>query len=188
MNISIETPLTRAQAAALHVGDQVRISGIVYTARDAAHKRLTELLAQGKPLPFPIQDAVIYYAGPAPAPAGRPIGSIGPTTSYRMDAYAPTLLRAGLRGMIGKGVRSQSVVDAIVETGSIYFGAIGGLGARLASCIRSAEIIAFEDLGTEAVRRLEIVDFPAFVITDSHGGSLYTQGRQAYLNAQEGKD
>ncbi|MDR3248539.1 MAG: Fe-S-containing hydro-lyase, partial [Treponema sp.] len=165
----IELPLTREKAAPLNMGDTVILSGIIYTARDAAHKRLDALLNENKPLPFPLEDACIYYAGPTPASPGRAIGSVGPTTSYRMDAWAPRLLMLGLRGMIGKGERSDEVIRAIKWAGAVYLGAIGGAGALLSECVISAEPIAFEDLGTEAIRRLTIKDFPTTVVIDSRG-------------------
>lgn len=179
----IALPLTREKATILKSGDTVYITGTLYTARDAAHKRMMELLDRGEPLPFPIEDAVIYYVGPTPAKPGQIIGSAGPTTSYRMDAYTPTLLRLGQRGMIGKGRRSQAVIDAMKETTAVYFGAIGGAGALLADCIKQSEVIAFADLGAEAVYRLLVVDFPAVVVIDSTGQNLYESGRQAYLNS-----
>lgn len=184
MRIShIDLPLTRAKAAVLSAGDTVCLSGIIYTARDAAHKRLVELLDEGKPLPFPVEDACVYYAGPAPAAPGQVIGSVGPTTSYRMDAYAPRLLAMGLRGMIGKGGRSPALVEAMQEAGAVYFAAIGGAGALLASRVKECEVIAFEDLGTEAIRRLRVEDFPVTVAIDSKGGNLYRLGREAYLTS-----
>jgi fumarate hydratase subunit beta len=176
-------PLTREKAAALSAGDRIYLSGVIYTARDAAHKRLVELLDAGKPLPFPIKDTVIYYAGPTPAAPGQVIGSAGPTTSYRMDAYAPRLLELGLRGMIGKGKRSAEVIAAIQKAGAIYFGALGGAGALLSRRIKAAEVIAFEDLGTEAIRRLTVEDFPVTVVIDSGGNNLYETGREAYLES-----
>jgi fumarate hydratase subunit beta len=181
MTRRVELPLTREKAAPLNTGDTVLLSGIVYTARDAAHKRLDTLLNEDKPLPFPLQDACIYYAGPTPAAPGRVIGSAGPTTSYRMDAWAPRLLMLGLRGMIGKGERSDEVIRAITWAGALYLGAIGGAGALLSECITASEVIAFEDLGTEAIRRLTVKDFPATVIIDSRGENLYRDGRHAYL-------
>jgi fumarate hydratase subunit beta len=177
----IELPLTREKAAPLNAGDTVLLSGIMYTARDAAHKRLDTLLNEDKPLPFPLNNACIYYAGPTPAAPGRAIGSAGPTTSYRMDAWAPRLLMLGLRGMIGKGERSEEVIRAIKWAGALYLGAIGGAGALLSECITASEVIAFEDLGTEAIRRLTVQDFPATVIIDSRGENLYRGGRHAYL-------
>ena len=158
---------------ALRAGDIVRVSGEIYTARDAAHRRLCALLDAGEPLPFSIAGAVIYYAGPCPARPGQAIGACGPTTSGRMDAYAPQLLRAGLAGMIGKGPRRPPVVEAMRETGAVYFTATGGAGALLASRVRKAETVAFEDLGTEAIRRLTVEDFPVIVAIDAHGGNLY---------------
>ena len=177
----ITAPLTKEQARSLRAGESVYLSGSVYTARDAAHKRLCELVEQGKPLPFPIEGAVIYYVGPSPARPGQAIGSAGPTTSYRMDAYAPTLLRLGELGMIGKGKRSPAVVEAMRETGAVYFGAIGGAGALLSQCVKSAQLICYEDLGAEAVRRLEVENLPLTVVIDSQGTNLYETGRAAYL-------
>lgn len=181
----ITTPFTSQQAEELECGDNVLISGVIYTARDAAHKRLTELLEAGKPLPIDMKDAVIYYAGPAPAAPGQVIGSAGPTTSYRMDAYAPALLDLGLRGMIGKGKRSEQVIEAMIRNKSVYFGAIGGAGALLAGCVRKAEVVAYKDLGAEAIRRLEVVDLPAVVVIDCHGKNLYEEGRRMYLESIE---
>jgi fumarate hydratase subunit beta len=177
----IELPLTREKAAPFKAGDRVLLSGVVYTARDAAHKRLDALLDEDRPLPFPLEDACVYYTGPSPAAPGQIIGSAGPTTSGRMDAWAPRLLMLGLRGMIGKGERSSEVIRAIKWAGGLYFGAIGGAGALLSRCVTECEIIAFEDLGTEAVRRLRIEDFPATVVIDSRGENLYKNGRHAYL-------
>jgi fumarate hydratase subunit beta len=177
-------PLTREKAAVLSAGDQVYVSGVIYTARDAAHKRLLKLLDAGKPLPFPMEDAVIYYAGPTPAAPGQVIGSVGPTTSYRMDAYAPRLLELGLRGMIGKGKRSAEVIAAMRKAGAVYFGALGGAGALLSMRIQKAETIAFEDLGTEAIRRLSVADCPAVVVIDSRSNNLYETGREEYLRGQ----
>lgn len=173
MPINIETPLTLDKLKNLRCGDSVLISGEIYTARDAAHKRMIEQLQNGEELPFEIKDKIIYYAGPTPAKPGQVIGSCGPTTSGRMDAYAPILIRLGLTGMIGKGERTDDVVDAMTEFGAVYFGAIGGAGALIAKSITSAEVIAYEDLGTEAVRRLTVKDFPAVVIIDSEGNNLY---------------
>lgn len=181
MEKKITTPLTVEKTRDLHCGDNVLISGVIYTGRDAAHKRLCELLAEGKELPIDVKDAIIYYVGPAPAQPGQVIGSAGPTTSYRMDAYAPDLLNIGLKGMIGKGKRSPEVVDAMKKNGAVYFGAIGGAGALLAKCIKKAEVVAYEDLGAEAVRRLEVENLPAVVIIDSEGNNLYEQGRAEYL-------
>ncbi|MBQ6899996.1 MAG: Fe-S-containing hydro-lyase [Firmicutes bacterium] len=181
MEKKITAPLTEEQSRALRCGDNVLISGVIYTGRDAAHKRLCELLEAGKELPVDLKDAIIYYVGPAPAQPGQVIGSAGPTTSYRMDAYAPALLDIGLKGMIGKGKRSPEVVESMKKNGGVYFGAIGGCGALLAKCIKKAEVVAYEDLGAEAIRRLEVEDLPATVIIDSEGNNLYEQGRSEYL-------
>ncbi len=185
MEKRITTPLTLEKTRDLHCGDNVLISGVIYTGRDAAHKRLVELLQQGKELPLDVKDAIIYYVGPAPAQPGKVIGSAGPTTSYRMDAYAPALLDIGLKGMIGKGKRSPEVIESMKKNGAVYFGAIGGAGALLAKCIKKAEVIAYEDLGAEAIRRLEVEDLPAVVIIDSEGNNLYEQGRADYLKSAE---
>ena len=181
MAIAVKTPLSREDARKLKAGDSCLISGVIYTARDAAHKRLCELVAQGKELPMEIRDSVIYFVGPTPAREGQAIGSAGPTTSYRMDAYSPTLIAQGQTGMIGKGKRGPEVIAAMKEHGAVYFGAIGGCGALLSKCIKKAEIVAYEDLGAEAIRRLEVEDFPAIVIIDSEGNNLYETGRNAYL-------
>ena len=181
MAVKITAPLTREAARNLKAGDSCLISGVIYTARDAAHKRLCELVAEGKELPLDVKDAIIYFVGPTPAKEGQAIGSAGPTTSYRMDAYSPTLIQQGLTGMIGKGKRGPEVVAAMREHGAVYFGAIGGCGALLSKCIKKAEIVAYEDLGAEAIRRLEVEDFPAIVIIDSEGDNLYETGRAAYL-------
>ncbi|MDR3304395.1 MAG: Fe-S-containing hydro-lyase [Treponema sp.] len=173
--------MTREKAARLKVGDRVYLSGVMYTARDAAHKRLVELLDAGAALPFPPEDATVYYVGPTPVAPGSVIGSAGPTTSSRMDAYTPRLLRLGLRAMVGKGTRSDAVVAAMRQAGAVYLGAIGGAGALLAACIKAAETIAFDDLGTEAIRRLVVEDFPVVVVIDSRGDNLYETGRAAYL-------
>ncbi|MDY2624939.1 MAG: Fe-S-containing hydro-lyase [Coriobacteriales bacterium] len=177
---TIEGVLTPELAASLSAGDQVLYSGVIYTARDAAHKRLVELLEKGEPLPFDPANAIIYYAGPAPAKPGQVIGSVGPTSSYRMDPYTPQLLEAGVRGLIGKGRRDQSVVDALVRTGGVYFAAIGGLGALIAKCVADSVTVAYEDLGTEAIRRMVVVDMPLTVVIDSRGNNLYEQGPAAY--------
>ena len=181
MALKITAPLTREAARNLKAGDSCLISGVIYTARDAAHKRLCELVAEGKELPLDVKDSIIYFVGPTPARPGEAIGSAGPTTSYRMDAYSPTLIQQGLTGMIGKGKRGPEVVAAMKEHGAVYFGAIGGCGALLSKCIKKAEIVAYEDLGAEAIRRLEVEDFPAIVIIDSEGNNLYETGRAAYL-------
>ncbi|MBQ8621128.1 MAG: Fe-S-containing hydro-lyase [Oscillospiraceae bacterium] len=182
MAISVTSPMSREQARALKAGDSCLISGTIYTARDAAHKRLCELVAQGKELPMEIQDCVIYFVGPTPAKEGQAIGSAGPTTSYRMDAYSPTLIALGQTGMIGKGKRGPEVIAAMKEHGAVYFGAIGGCGALLSKCIKKAEIVAYEDLGAEAIRRLEVENFPAIVVIDSCGNNLYEIGRSSYLS------
>lgn len=169
----LNAPLSDEDAASLRAGEVVFLSGTVYTARDAAHKRLCDLLDRGEPLPFPLQGAVIYYVGPSPAPEGRPIGAAGPTTSYRMDSYAPRLHHLGVKASIGKGKRGEEVRQALKQSGSVYFGATGGAGALLSLCVLSAELIAFEELGPEAVRKLTVKDFPLLVINDSVGGSLY---------------
>ena len=184
-NVKLTAPLTREVAKTLRAGDSCLISGVIYTARDAAHKRLCELVAEGKELPLEIRDAVIYYVGPTPAKPGQVIGSAGPTTSYRMDAYSPTLIALGQTGMIGKGKRGPEVVAAMKEHGAVYFGAIGGCGALLGKCIKKAQVIAYDDLGAEAIRRLEVEDFPAIVIIDSQGNNLYESGREAYLANQK---
>ena len=176
----IAAPLDRREAASLRAGDSVLLSGTIYTGRDAAHKRLTGLIEQGKPLPFDIRNQVIYYAGPCPAKPGDPIGSCGPTTSYRMDAYAPRLCDLGLIGMIGKGPRSEAVREAIRRNGGVYFAATGGAGALIAGCVKSARVVAFEDLGTEAIRELQVENLPLIVAVDSTGGNLYEQGPSAY--------
>ena len=185
MPVSITTPLSREQARNLKAGDSCLISGVIYTARDAAHKRLCELAEQGKELPIDVKDATIYYVGPTPARPGQAIGSAGPTTSYRMDAYSPLLISLGETGMIGKGKRGPEVIAAMKEHGAVYFGAIGGCGALLSQCVKKAEIVAYEDLGAEAIRRLEVEDFPVVVIIDSEGNNLYETGRKAYLEAQK---
>ena len=185
MAISIKAPLSREEAKKLKAGDSCLISGVIYTARDAAHKRLCELVAQGKELPLPIQDAMIYFVGPTPAKPGQAIGSAGPTTSYRMDAYSPILIEQGQTGMIGKGKRGPEVIDAMKKHGAVYFGAIGGCGALLSNCIKKSEIIAYEDLGAEAIRRLEVEDFPVVVIIDAEGNNLYETGKAEYLKTQK---
>ena len=184
MEKKLQMPLTEEMTRDLHAGDNVLISGVIYTGRDAAHKRLCELLEQGKELPVDLKDAVIYYVGPAPAKPGQVIGSAGPTTSYRMDAYAPALLDLGLKGMIGKGKRSAEVVEAMKRNGAVYFGAIGCCGALLAKCIKKAEVVAYEDLGAEAIRRLEVENLPVVVIIDRWGNNLYEEGRKTYVESQ----
>ncbi len=182
MEIRITTPLTRKDARKLKAGDSCLISGVIYTARDAAHKRLCALADEGKDLPFDVENSVIYFVGPTPTKPGKAIGSAGPTTSYRMDAYSPTLISLGQTGMIGKGKRDQKVIDAMKEHGAVYFGAIGGCGALLGKCIKKAEVVAYDDLGPEAIRRLEVEDFPVVVIIDSEGNNLYETGRKEYLS------
>ena len=184
MPIYVKSPLSREQARQLKSGDSCLLSGVIYTARDAAHKRLCELVAQGKDLPLDIRDSVIYFVGPTPARPGEVIGSAGPTTSYRMDAYSPMLIAEGQTGMIGKGKRSAEVIAAMKEHGAVYFGAIGGCGALLSQCIKRSEVIAYDDLGAEAIRRLEVENFPVVVIIDSEGNNLYETGRAAYLNRE----
>ena len=181
MAIKINTPLTREKARELKAGDSCLISGVIYTARDAAHKRLCELIAQNKPLPLDVKDTIFYFVGPTPAKPGDAIGSAGPTTSYRMDAYSPALIELGQTGMIGKGKRGPEVIDAMKKHGAVYFGAIGGCGALLSKCIKKAEVIAYDDLGAEAIRRLEVENFPVIVIIDSHGNNLYETGPKNYL-------
>ena len=181
MAVSITLPLTREKARELRAGDSCLLSGVIYTARDAAHKRLCALADEGKELPFPVKDATIYYVGPTPAKPGQAIGSAGPTTSYRMDAYSPTLIALGETGMIGKGKRGPEVIAAMREHGAVYFGAIGGCGALLSRCIKSATVVAYEDLGAEAIRELVVENFPAVVIIDSLGNNLYETGKADYL-------
>ena len=187
MEKKITLPLTRELARTLKAGDSVLLTGTIYTSRDAGHKRMCEALARGEKLPFDPTDATIYYVGPTPAKSGQVIGSAGPTTSGRMAAYAPTLMRAGARGMIGKGARLPEVVKAMKECGGVYFGAIGGAGALLAKCIKRAELIAYEDLGAEALRKLYVEDMPLVVIIDCEGNNLYESGRAAYLRKRNGK-
>jgi fumarate hydratase subunit beta len=181
MAISITAPLSPEAARSLRAGDSCLLSGIIYTARDAAHKRLCALIEEGKELPIDLTDAVIYFVGPAPAKPGQVIGSAGPTTSYRMDAYSPALIALGQTGMIGKGKRSPEVIAAMKQHGAVYFGAIGGCGALLAKCIQSSEVVAYPDLGAEAIHRLEVKDFPVTVVIDSEGNNLYETGREDYL-------
>lgn len=170
----------KARSSEFRCGDKILLTGYVYTARDAAHKRFAALLDEGKELPIPIENSVIYYAGPTPAPEGRPIGSCGPTTSGRMDRFAPRLLDLGLGGMIGKGERSQEVVDAVVRNKAIYLCAIGGAGALACNCIKSCEVVAFEDLGCESVKKLYVEDFPLVVADDCQGNDIFKNGRQEY--------
>ena len=171
---NITTPFSADEAKSLKAGDQLKLTGVIYTGRDAAHKRLVALLDEGKELPVDLKDQFIYFVGPCPAPPGRPIGSAGPTTSYRMDAYSPRLIAdCALRGMIGKGNRSKEVVDAMKQHHAVYFAATGGAGALIAQCIKKADIVAFEDLGPEAIYRLEVEDFPLTVAIDCDGNTLY---------------
>ncbi|MBC5689148.1 Fe-S-containing hydro-lyase [Mediterraneibacter sp. NSJ-55] len=180
MDRYIKVPIAKEDAKILKAGDYVYITGIIYTARDAAHKRMYEILQKGGELPMNIKEQVIYYMGPSPARKGHPIGSAGPTTASRMDKYTPQLLDLGLGAMIGKGKRSPSVVDAIIRNGAVYFAAVGGAGALLSKCIKKSEVIAYEDLGTEAIRRLEVENFPAIVVIDSKGQNLYETAIQEY--------
>ena len=183
MEKRVTTPLTEEKVKDLKAGDSVLLSGVIYTARDAAHKRLVELIDKGEELPIDVNEAVVYYVGPTPAKPGMVIGSAGPTTSYRMDAYTPKLLEKGLKGMIGKGLRSQEVVDSMVKNGAVYFAAIGGAGALIGKCVKKSEIVTYEDLGSEAIRKLEVEDLPIVVIIDSEGNNLYKQGQNAYLES-----
>ena len=171
--IHLTTPLRDDDLEKLQIGDKVYLSGTIYTARDAAHQRLVELIEQEKPLPFDLKGQVIFYVGPAPTPPGKVIGSAGPTTSYRMDPYAPVLLAAGLKGMIGKGARSKAVIEAMQKYKAVYFAAIGGAAALIAQSIKSAQVIAYDDLGTEAIRRLEVKHFPCIVANDVRGNDIY---------------
>ena len=181
---AITTPLTDADVESLKAGDRVRISGVIYTGRDAAHARLFPLLEKGEALPIDVKGAIIYYTGPTPPREGDAIGAAGPTTASRMDKFTPALLAAGLKATIGKGYRGQPVKDALRQHKAVYFGSIGGAGAVLSQFIKKAEIVAYEDLGTEAIRRLELDGFPAIVLYDAHGGDLYQEGQKQY--AREG--
>lgn len=185
MDRHITAPINKETARSLHAGDYVYITGTMYTARDAAHKRMYEILQKGGELPVDWKDQVIYYMGPSPAREGRPIGSAGPTTASRMDKYAPQLLDLGLGAMVGKGKRSQAVIDAIVRNGSVYFAAVGGAGALLSKCITSAEVVAYDDLGTEAIRKLTVETFPAIVVIDSEGNNLYETAIKEYRKVEE---
>lgn len=177
----LKAPFTDDVVRSLKAGDMVYISGTIYTARDAAHKRLVEMLAEGrKPMPFDFDGQAVYYAGPCPAKPGKPIGSVGPTTGGRMDAYSPTLIAEGLKVMIGKGSRSKEVVDALKQYTGVYFAAIGGAAALMAKCVKSAEVIAFDDLGTEAIRRLEVEELPVIVVLDCQGNNAYERGRSEF--------
>lgn len=180
MDRHISVPLDKETATSLHAGDYVYLTGTIYTARDAAHKRMQETLDGGEKLPLDVKNNVIYYMGPSPARPGKAIGSAGPTTASRMDKYAPSLLDLGLKGMIGKGKRNQAVIDAIVRNGAVYFAAVGGAGALLSRSIVSSEVIAYDDLGTEAIRKLEVKDFPVIVVIDSEGNNLYETAIRDY--------
>jgi len=181
--ISITAPLKTEDARALRCGDAVLLSGEIYTARDAAHARLIEANKRGEPLPFNVENAIVYYVGPTPSMPGKVIGSAGPTTSYRMDIFAPALIELGMTGMIGKGERCPVVISAMKKHGTVYFGAIGGAGALLARCVESSEVIAYEDLGAEAIRKLIVKDMPLTVIIDCEGNDLYINGRAEYLQS-----
>ncbi len=178
--VKLTPPLTDADVEQLEIGDKVLVSGVIYTARDAAHKRLLDLLAAGQPLPMEIKGQILYYVGPSPARPGRVIGAAGPTTSYRMDSYAPTLIRLGLKAMIGKGKRSPEVIAALKQYKAVYLGATGGAGALISQCIKAAQVIAFPELGPEAIHRLEVVELPAIVINDCQGRDLYEVGVAQY--------
>ena len=180
MDRTITAPIDRETLKSLHAGDYVYISGTIYTARDAAHKRMIETLDEGRELPLDLKDNVIYYMGPSPAREGRPIGSAGPTTESRMDKYAPQLLDLGLGAMIGKGKRSPEVIEAIKRNQSVYFAAVGGAGALLSKCIKKSEVVAYDDLGTEAIRKLEVEDFPVIVVIDCEGNNLYETAIKEY--------
>ncbi|SUY48218.1 fumarate hydratase [Clostridium putrefaciens] len=183
MEKKITTPLTKEKVKGLKAGDSVLISGTIYTARDAAHKRLVDLLDEGKELPLDLKDAIIYYVGPSPAKPGMALGSAGPTTSYRMDPYAPRLLDKGLKGMIGKGLRNKEVIDSLIKNNAVYFAAIGGAAALIGKSVEEAEMVAYEDLGAEAIRKLTVKDLPVVVVIDSEGNNLYKIGQQAYLDS-----
>ncbi|MFC2009129.1 Fe-S-containing hydro-lyase [Chloroflexota bacterium] len=176
----IDLPLTEETLSDLRAGDSLLLNGVIYVGRDAAHKRMIEALDQGKPMPINVEGQTVYFMGPSPARPGRPIGAAGPTTSGRMDAYSPRLIEQGLKGMIGKGPRSREVLDAMVRYKAVYLGAIGGAGAILSKSIRKAEVVAYEELGAEALRRLEVQDFPVTVVNDIYGGDLYEEGRKEY--------
>ena len=182
--ISINTPLTDETLEDLKTGDRVLINGVIYSARDAAHKRVVELIKKGKKPPFEIEGQVIYYVGPTPPKPGMPIGSAGPTSGYRMDPYTPALLAKGLKGMIGKGVRSREVKAAIKKHKAVYFAATGGAGALISRAIKKAEVVAYEDLGTEAVRKMQVENFPAIVVNDIYGNDLYEQGKKKYQKTE----
>jgi len=178
--ISLNTPLTDEILKNLKTGDRVMISGVIYSARDAAHKRLVELINKGEKLPFDLKGQIVYYVGPTPPGPDMVIGSAGPTSGYRMDPYAPILIAKGLKGMIGKGVRNQEVIEAIKKHRAIYFAATGGAGALISKAIKKTEVVAYEDLGTEAIRRMQVEDFPAIVVNDIYGNDLYEEGKKRY--------
>ena len=181
--IRLTTPLTQDKVRSLHIGDRVLITGTIYAARDAAHKRMVETLDRGEPLPVDLRDQIVYYVGPSPAKPGQAIGSAGPTTAGRMDAYAPRLMEQGLTGMIGKGNRSQAVKDAMRRCGTVYFAATGGAGALLSRCIRSYTVLAYAELGPEALAAMDVVDFPVIVVGDAEGGDYYIEGPKPYAKA-----
>lgn len=185
MDKYINAPISDEDAKSLHSGDYVYITGTIYTARDAAHKRMAEALSAGQPLPIDMKNNIIYYMGPSPAREGRPIGSAGPTTASRMDKYAPQLLDLGLGAMIGKGKRSPEVIEAIKRNQSVYFAAVGGAGALLSKCIKKSEVVAYDDLGTEAIRKLEVEDFPVVVVIDCEGNNLYETAIREYRTLKE---
>ena len=184
MEKHITAPMTKETAITLSAGDYVYISGTIYTARDAAHKRMFETLKEGKELPIDIENNIIYYLGPTPAREGKVIGSAGPTTSSRMDKYTPLMLDAGLKGMIGKGKRSQAVIDSIVKNGAVYMAAVGGAGALLSKCIKESEVVAYDDLGTEAIRKLRVEDLPVIVVIDKDGNNLYETAVESFKNTK----
>ena len=181
--ISVNTPLSDEVLEQVRSGDNLLINGIIYTGRDAAHKRLVDLINKGESLPFDVRGQIIYFVGPTPARPGRPVGSAGPTTSYRMDAYSPKLIEKGLKGMIGKGARSKEVIDAMVKYKCVYLTAVGGAGALISKCIKSSDVIAYEDLGPEAIRRMEVENLPVIVVNDIMGNDLYKEGVMKYRKA-----
>jgi fumarate hydratase subunit beta len=183
--IHLEIPLTNEDIEPLKTGDIVRLNGVIYTARDAAHARKADAIEKGDPLPFDPEGQVVYFTGPAPARPGHALGPSGPTTASRMDPYSPLLIERGLRGMIGKGLRSEAVRESMREHGCVYFGAVEGTAALLAQCVKEAEVIAYEDLGAEAIRRLVVEDFPVVVVNDLHGGDLYTEGKEKWRRSVE---
>jgi fumarate hydratase subunit beta len=178
--VRLKAPVNDQDLEQLHIGDKVLISGVIYTARDAAHKRLVDMLAAGQPLPAELKGQILYYVGPSPAPPGKPVGAAGPTTSYRMDSYAPTLMKIGLKVMIGKGKRAPEVIEAMKQYKAIYVGATGGAGALISKCIKEVEVLAFPELGPEAFRRMVVEDLPGIVINDIYGNDLYSEGVAKY--------